>query len=160
MNGIEAIDWATLPPMALMTLAMSIGVVIVWRMMLVTKDMQKNALESGTTAVAASLNAFKDTMSEIRETARRDSVETRTFYTTKLEDMRAGVRLVEDRVADLEKQLEDRDRRIAELERINERVERENKELRDRVAELEKLNAKPKAARKNAKKPISAGAGL
>lgn len=156
MEGFSSIDWAALPPMALLSLTLIAVLAFVWRAMQITKDMQKNALETGSQATVEALKAFRETQAEQR-----------MFYTEKLENMRAGVRLVEDRVRDLEEQLEDKNQRIEDLERDNKRKDTRITELEEEINVLRKRldeKSRPKQRVTKSKRGDSAaaarGAGL
>src|SRR5689334_17160975 len=101
MDGINVNEWAALPPMALLSLTLIAVLVFVWRALQIAKEMQKNALDTGNQSTIEALKAFRETQSEQR-----------TFYTAKLEDMRLGMRVLEDRMRDLEDQVEDKNHRI------------------------------------------------
>ena len=153
MEGLDNLDWAALPPMALLVIALISVLWFVWRSMQITKDMQHNALQTGSQATIEALKAFRETQAEAR-----------LFYTSKLEDMRAGVRLVEDRVRDLEEQVEDKNHRIEDLEREGKRKDARINELEEEIAVLrkrldEKSKPKPRVSRSKRADATGASAG-
>lgn len=145
MDDISRIDWATLPPMALMAVTM-LGVLwFLWKSSQGYATIQANALKAGADAIERAIDALKDTQAE-----------SRIFYTAKLEDMRAGMRLLEDRMRDLDEQLEDKNHRIEDLERDNKRKDARIQELEEEVDILRKrLDEKTKPRTK----PLAKGKG-
>lgn len=145
MEQLNWVDWATLPPMALMALTM-LGVFwFLWKLSQGYATIQANALKAGSEAIERAIDALKDTQAE-----------SRVFYTSKLEDMRSGMRVLEDRMRELDEQLEDKNHRIEDLERENKRKDARIQELEEEVGILRKRldeKSKPRS------KPLAKGKG-
>jgi CHASE3 domain sensor protein len=129
------IDWANLPTAISFGLLLIAALYLIWQIAKVSAQTQTAALSTGETAVVKAIGVLSDQI-----------VEERSFHSKRYD-------ILDDRVRELQSQLADRDRRIKDLEA-------ENARLRNRIEELEKHETKPKATRKNAKKPINSGLGL
>lgn len=96
---------------------------------------QSNIVAAATKSVETAVKAMQDTQAQSRE-----------FYVSKLEDMRTGMKILEDRIADQDKLISDlqeqvmeekkrgadKDKRIAELEREVASLRHENDGLRSK----------------------------
>lgn len=134
MPGLNASDFATLPPMTLLAVTLITVLWFVWQQMKISKEMQRNALEAGNQGTIEALKAFRETMTDQR-----------TFHAKEVESTNARVRLVEERMRDLEEQLEDKNDRISDLEREGKNKDRRIEELEEEVRQLrERLNEKTK----------------
>ncbi len=104
-------------------------------------EAQANIVAAGTRAVETAVRAMQETQTQSRE-----------FYVTKLEDMRAGMHLLEQRIQELEDQVEDKNKRIEELEQENKRLHEEIDTLRRRMNRNEPDGRSTKKVRSRAKK--------
>ena len=119
MIELAPIDWSQLGANAITAAAMISFAYILLQAAKIFVDMMKH-----------SMSALNDTQ-----------VETRAFYVSKLEDMRAEMRRLEARVVDLEEQVREKNERIEELERENQRLHHEIEALRVRLDGSAKLAA-------------------
>lgn len=71
-------------------------------------------------------------------------IEQRKFNAERIDNMLSGMKLLEDRIRDLEEQIDDKDKRIVELELENERLHHEVNTLRLRVDKKEVRKPAPK----------------
>lgn len=88
-------------------------------------EAQAKVVESGTNAVEIAVKSMQETQQQ-----------SRIFYVDKLEDMRSGMSLLEDRVRTLENEVENKDRRISDLERENQELRDDNQTLHKEIDTL------------------------
>jgi predicted nuclease with TOPRIM domain len=151
-TGVETIDWASLPPMALLAVTLIVALAFLWKTAQIGKEMQSNALAAGSQATIEALKAFRETQAE-----------SRIFYMDKLEVVQTNMRAVKDEMRELKEQLDEKNSRIEDLERENKNKTTRIAELEEEVNALrkrldEKTKGKPRAS-KGKGAPI-AGAGL
>ena len=119
MIELAPIDWSQLGANAITAVAMICFAYILLQAAKIFVDMMKQ-----------SMAALNDTQ-----------VETRAFYASKLEDMRGEMRRLEQRVVELEEQVKEKNARIEELERENQRLHGEIDALRVRLDQSGKIAA-------------------
>lgn len=128
------------------------GILAEWRRIEETRNEgRKSDTEAQATITAGAIKAVELAVKGMQES----QSQSREFYIGKLEDMRQGMRVLDERIRELEEQVEDKDERIGELEDENKRlhieIERQNIEiqrLRERLDAKNGLATKREKAKK------------
>ncbi len=106
--------------------AVMLGLIVIARLAL-------SGFQTFATLQEKSFAAAADAVKQAVEAMTRTQAQSREYYVGKLEDMRAGMKILEERIDDLEEEVKDKDKRIEELERENGRLHRELDALEVRI---------------------------